>query len=103
MPITARVSIESTLSYCAEPGSVAPTPYALHSSAIPSSRMASIAMMIVSVILAFFRVSSRNAITPLLTASTPVIAVQPEEKTFSISHRLIASVAAGIAGSGVTG
>ncbi len=64
--------------------------------------MASIAMMMVSVIFAFFRVSSRKATTPLLTASTPAIAVQPEEKTFSISHRLIASVAAGIAGSGVT-
>ena len=43
-------------------------------------------MMMVSVIFAFFRVSSRNAITPLLTASTPVIAVQPDEKTFSSSH-----------------
>ena len=43
-------------------------------------------MMMVSVILAFLRVSSRKAITPLLTASTPVIAVQPEEKTLSSSH-----------------
>ena len=59
--------------------------------------------MMVSVILAFLRVSSRKAITPLLTASTPVMAVQPEEKTLSSSHRLTAAVAAGSAGSGVTG
>jgi hypothetical protein len=44
-------------------------------------------MMMVSVILAFLRVSSRKAITPLLTASTPVMAVHPEEKTLSISHQ----------------
>ena len=58
--------------------------------------------MMVSVILAFLRVSSRKAITPLLTASTPVIAVQPEENTFSSSHQLTAAVAGGSAGSGVT-
>ena len=57
----------------------------------------------VSVVLAFLRVSSRKAITPLLTASTPVMAVQPEENTFSSSHQLTAAVAAGNAGSGVTG
>jgi hypothetical protein len=55
------------------------------------------------VILAFLRVSSRKAITPLLTASTPVMAVQPDEKTLSISHRLMAVVAAGSAGKGVAG
>jgi hypothetical protein len=65
--------------------------------------MANSAMMIVSVALAFLRVGSRKAITPLLTASTPVIAVQPEENTFNISHQLNIAVAAGIAGSGVTG
>ena len=54
---------------------------------MPASRMASRAMMMVSVVLAFLRVGSRNAITPLLTASTPVMAVQPEEKALSSSHQ----------------
>ena len=60
-------------------------------------------MMIVSVIFAFFRVSSRNAITPLLTASTPVIAVHPDENTFSSSHQPTAIVAAGTTGICITG
>ena len=67
---------------------------------MPASSTASRAMMMVSVILAFLRVSSRKAITPLLTASTPVMAVQPDEKTLSSSHQLTAMVAAGMAGSG---
>ena len=53
---------------------------------MPASSTASRTMMMVSVILAFLRVSSRKAITPLLTASTPVMAVQPDEKTLSSSH-----------------
>ena len=60
-------------------------------------------MMMVSVVFAFLRVGSRKAITPLLTASTPVIAVQPEEKTLSTIQMLSAEVAAGIAGSGEAG
>ena len=64
---------------------------------------ASRTMMMVSVILAFLRVSSRNAITPFDTASTPVIAVHPDENTLSSSHRLTMAVAAGMAGSAVTG
>jgi hypothetical protein len=60
-------------------------------------------MIMVRVVLAFLRVGSRNAITPLLTASTPVMAVQPEEKTFRISHQVSAAVTGGIAGIGVTG
>ena len=63
---------------------------------MPASRMASKTMMMVSVVLAFLRVGSRKAITPLLTASTPVMAVQPEEKTLSSSHTLTATVAAGL-------
>ena len=59
--------------------------------------------MMVSVILAFLRVSSRKAITPLLTASTPVMAVHPEEKTLSRSQKLTAAVAEGKTGSAVTG
>ena len=38
--------------------------------------------------------------TPLLTASTPVMAVQLEEKTFRISHQLTRAIGAGIVGSG---
>ncbi len=60
-------------------------------------------MMMVSVILAFFLASSRKAITPLLTASTPVMAAQPEEKTFKISQIEIISVAALGTGSAITG
>ena len=59
--------------------------------------------MMVSVILAFLRVSSRKAITPLLTASTPVMAVQPKENTFNSSHTLTAAVAEGNGGNAVTG
>jgi hypothetical protein len=55
------------------------------------------------VILAFLRVGSRNAITPLLTASTPVMAVQPDENTLRISQKLKAAVAAGMGGRVVTG
>ena len=43
-------------------------------------------MMTVRVRWALRTVGSRNARTPLLTASTPVIAVQPFEKTCSSSH-----------------
>src|SRR5579872_6433203 len=52
-----------------------------------------IAIMIVKVSLAYLEDGSRNAITPLLTASTPVMAVQPLEKARSISQALMASVA----------
>ena len=60
-------------------------------------------MMMVSVFCAFFVVGARKARTPLLTASTPVIAVQPLAKTFKTSHRLIAAVAAGRCGGATTG
>jgi len=59
--------------------------------------------MIVSVRCAFFTAGSRNALTPLLTASTPVSAVQPLAKTFSKSHNVTASVIGGGGGSGITG
>ena len=60
-------------------------------------------MMTVSVRCAFFTLDSRKAFTPLLTASTPVIAVHPLAKTFSKSHSVTASVMAGGGGSAVTG
>ncbi len=44
-------------------------------------------MMMVSVRLAFFCVGSRKALTPLETASTPVIAVHPLAKTLARSQR----------------
>ena len=59
--------------------------------------------MIVSVFCAFLVVGSRNAMTPLLTASTPVIAVQPLAKTFRISQRPTMAVAAGRCGGATTG
>lgn len=43
--------------------------------------------MIVSVRLAFFCVGSRKALTPLDTASTPVMAVHPLAKTLARSQR----------------
>src|SRR5260370_31051986 len=60
-------------------------------------------MMTVRVRCAFFTPGSRKAFTPLLTASTPVRAVQPLAKTFSKSHKVTASVMAGGGGSGATG
>ena len=57
----------------------------------------------VSVRCAFFTPGSRKALTPLLTASTPVIAVQPLEKALSRSQSVTACVAAGGAGSAISG
>src|SRR5947207_10574491 len=95
--------MESTLSYLGWSGTVAAIWYARHRMAMPKRRVASRTMTIVSVILAFLRVGSRNAITPLLTASTPVMAVQPEAKTFRISQKLNAAVAGVTGGMGAIG
>jgi hypothetical protein len=65
--------------------------------------MMSSAMMMVRARRAFFVVGSRNAMTPLLTASTPVIAVQPLEKTRSRSHKLAAATAGGSLAGGTMG
>ena len=46
---------------------------------------------------------SRKAVTPLLTASTPVIAVQPLANARIKTHRLTAVVAAGSVAGGSTG
>src|SRR6202041_1806587 len=46
---------------------------------------------------------SRKAFTPLLTASTPVSAVQPLENTFKSSQKLTACVMAGGGGKGASG
>ena len=63
----------------------------------------SIAMMIVRVVLAVLHRGSRKAVTPLETASTPVMAVQPLEKTFRTSQSETAAVAAGSCGGATTG
>ena len=70
---------------------------------MPPSRMPSVTTMAVSVRRALVTCGSRNASTPLLTASTPVIAVQPEANARSNSHRLIAAVALGSGGGATTG
>src|SRR5690349_21717723 len=77
-------------------------PYARHSHAMPPSMTASVPTTIVRVRRAVLEVGSRNAITPLLTASTPVSAVHPPAKARMRSHRLIASAAAGGLGGGET-
>ena len=50
-------------------------------------------MMMVSVSLAYFAVGSLKAMTPLLTASTPVMAVQPLAKARSNSQAEMPAVA----------
>jgi len=60
-------------------------------------------MITVKVRCAFFWPGSRKAFTPLLTASTPVSAVQPLANTFSSSQKLTISVAGDGTGNGDTG
>ena len=78
-------------------------PYQRQRKAMPASRIMSSAMMMVRVRRAFLVVGSRKALTPLETASTPVMAVQPLEKTLRISQREIAAVAGGSCGGVTTG
>src|ERR1700688_1256051 len=80
-------------------------PYARTRYAIPASKIAKRPMITVSVRWALRTVGSRNARTPLLTASTPVIAVQPFENTCSSSHMLTATDTgpATLAGGATTG
>ena len=59
--------------------------------------------MVLSVRRASVTASSRKALTPLLTASTPVMAVQPLANARAISQSVSASVAGGRGGSGTTG
>src|SRR4029077_2034760 len=71
--------------------------------AIPANRRINVAMIIVKVARAFLTLGSRKAGTPLLTASTPVIAVQPLENAFTSSHALTAATAGSGLGVGTTG
>jgi hypothetical protein len=70
---------------------------------MPASITMSNPMMTASVRRAFSAVGSRNAFTPLLTASTPVMAVQPLANAFSSSQTLTAATARGAGGSRTTG
>ena len=70
---------------------------------MPNSNTMSVAMMMVSVIRAFLVPGSRKAFTPLLTASTPVIAVQPLAKLCSSSHVVTTVCGAGGRGGATTG
>src|ERR1039458_4475392 len=70
---------------------------------MPASIRMSNAMITPSVRRAFSAVGSRNAFTPLLTASTPVMAVQPLANALSSSHTLTAATAGGAGGRLTTG
>src|SRR5437773_10924122 len=70
---------------------------------MPASSTIRIAMIAVKVCCAVFATGSRNALTPLLTASTPVIAVQPLENAFSNSQTLTTACCDRSAGGAITG
>ena len=70
---------------------------------MPASRTASRATITVSVRRAFATAGGANALTPLLTASTPVIAVQPLANERSSNHTLAAATPAGRAPGATTG
>src|SRR5580704_2386319 len=60
---------------------------------MPASSSISIPTITVSAFCALGAVGSRKALTPFETASTPVIAAHPLEKTFSSSQNVTAAVA----------
>src|ERR1035437_9522832 len=71
---------------------------------MPASITIKMPMMMVSARRACLGAGSRNAITPLLTASTPVMAVHPLAKARTSSHALtlaVARVAGGIAATAI--
>ncbi len=70
---------------------------------MPASSTSRMAMIAVNVRWAVFTIGSRNAVTPLLTASTPVIAVHPLANDLSSSQPLSPTVATGNGGGGTTG
>jgi hypothetical protein len=70
---------------------------------MPASIAIRIITMLVNVRCAVFTTGSRNACTPLLTASTPVIAVQPLENAFNKSQTLTAAAAGGSGGGATAG
>src|SRR4051794_5548074 len=70
---------------------------------MPSRRAARTAMIAVSVRRATATAGSRNAATPLLTASTPVMAVQPLANALASTHSPATAAAAGGVGGGSAG
>src|SRR5947199_9890467 len=70
---------------------------------MPASITASAAMIHPSVLCACFTRSLRKAIVPLLTASTPVSAVQPLANDFRINQALTAAIVVCDTGAGTTG
>src|ERR1700735_240626 len=69
---------------------------------MPASITIKRAIIIVSTRRDVFTTGSRNARTPLLTASTPVIAVQPLAKDCSNNHTLAAATAEEGGAGGIT-
>src|SRR5580692_13202714 len=69
---------------------------------MPPSIAINSAIMTVKVRCAVCTLGSRNARTPLLTASTPVIAVQPLENDCSNSQALAAATTGAAAGGGIS-
>ena len=70
---------------------------------MPPSITIRIAITMVRVRRAHFQAGSRKAITPLLTASTPVMAVQPLANARSSSQSATRLGGAAKAGGGITG
>lgn len=69
---------------------------------MPASSVTRMATMNVSVRRAFLARGSRNALTPLLTASIPVIAVHPFANERTTSQRPAAATELGNRGGGTT-
>ena len=69
---------------------------------MPANNTTRMPMIAESVRCALRTAGSRNALTPLLTASTPVIAVQPLAKARNTIHHPAVVVAANIAGGAIT-
>src|SRR5581483_2213907 len=70
---------------------------------MPASRITRMVMIAVSVRRALRTAGSANAGTPLLTASTPVIAVHPLANARNSNHALTPLTADGTAGGATTG
>src|SRR5262245_47013109 len=70
---------------------------------MPASRTTRMTMIAVSVRRALRTAGAAKAVTPLLTASTPVIAVQPLANARSNSQSVAPLVAGGTFGGGTTG
>jgi hypothetical protein len=70
---------------------------------MPASSMIRITQLAPSVRCARFTTGSRKALTPLLTASTPVIATQPAAKARRSNQMLTAPVVSGKPGGETTG